>query len=91
MGCYIPPSDLETLSCIDKAWHKCPKGAHPILVGNLNLNLHALHMEREEMNAKQVDAMDLVNMSRHFCQSLGNRFWGRWTWWMRRKGRYISF
>jgi hypothetical protein len=90
MGCYIPPSNLETLACINKAWHECPKGAHPILVGDLNLNLRAPHMEREETIAKQVDAINLVDMSRHFCQRLGNRLWGRWTWRMRREGRWIS-
>ncbi len=87
VGCYIPPSNLETLACIDKAWRKCPKGAHPILVGNLNLNLCAPRTEREETIAKQVDAMDLVDMSRHFCQRSGTRLWGRWTWRMRREGR----
>ena len=46
--CCIPPSDLETLACIKKAWRKCPKGAHPILVGDQNLNLHAPRTEREE-------------------------------------------
>ena len=50
MGCYIPPSDMKTLACIDKTWCECPKpkGAHPILVGDLNLNLHDLRTEREE-------------------------------------------
>jgi hypothetical protein len=38
VGCYIRPSNLETVVCIDKAWRECPKGAHPILVGDLNLN-----------------------------------------------------
>jgi hypothetical protein len=90
VGCYIPPSDLETLAYIDKAWHECPKGAHPILVGNLNFNLRVPLTKREETIAKQVDAMDLVDMSRHFCQRLGNRLRGRWTWWMRREGRWIS-
>ena len=37
--CYIRPSGLEALACIDKSWRKCLKGAHPILVGDLNLNL----------------------------------------------------
>ena len=69
VGCYIPPSDLEALACIDKAWCECPKGAHSILVGDLNLNLRAPYTEREETIAEQVDAMDLVNMSRHFRQS----------------------
>jgi hypothetical protein len=77
VGCYIPPSNLETLAYINKAWCKCPKGAHPILVGNLNFNLHVPRTKREETIAKQVDAMDLVNMSRHFCQRLGNWLWGR--------------
>jgi hypothetical protein len=90
VGCYIPPSDLETLACINKAWRKCPKGAHPILVGDLNFNLRVPRTEREETIAKQVDAMDLVDMYRHFCQCLGSRLWGRWTWQMRREGRWIS-
>jgi hypothetical protein len=90
VGCYIPPSNLETLACIDKAWRKCHKGAHPILVGDLNINLRAPRTAREEMIAEQVDAMDLVNMSRHFCQCSGKRLWGRWTWRMRREGRWIS-
>ncbi len=79
MGCYIPPSDLEKLACVDNAWHKCLKGAHPILVGDVNFNLCAPCMEREETVAEQVDAMDLVNMSRHFCQRSGNRLLGRQT------------
>jgi hypothetical protein len=47
-------------------------------------------MAREETIAEQVDVMDLVDMSRHFCQRLGKRLWGSWTWWMRREGRWIS-
>jgi hypothetical protein len=90
VGCYIPPSDLETLAYIDKAWRECPKGAYPILVGELNLNLRAPRTEREETITKQVDAMNLVDMSRHFCQRSGNRLRGRWTWRMRREGRWIS-
>ena len=86
VGCYISPSDLDALAYIGKAWRECPKGAHPILVGNLNLNLCAPRTEREDMIAKHVDAMDLVNMSRHYCQRLGKRLQGRWTWRMRRGG-----
>jgi hypothetical protein len=90
VGCYIPPFNLETLVYINKAWCECPKGAHPILVGDLNFNLRVPCTEREETIAEQVDAMDLVDMSRHFCQRLGNRLRGRWTWQMRREGRWIS-
>jgi hypothetical protein len=90
MGCYIPPSDLATLTCVDKAWSECPHGAHPILVGNLNINLCAPRTERKETIVKQVEAMGLVDMSRHFCQCSGKRLQGRWTWRMRRGGRWIS-
>jgi hypothetical protein len=90
VGCYIPPSNLATLTCVDKAWSECPRGAHPILVGNLNINLCALRTERKEMIVKQVEAMRLVDMPRHFYQRLGKRLWGRWTWWVRRGGRWIS-
>jgi hypothetical protein len=87
VGCYIFPSDLETLTDVDKAWCACSAGAHPIQVGNLNFNFCAPCTERVEMIAKQVDAMELVDMSRHFCQHLGKRLRGRWTWQMRREGR----
>jgi hypothetical protein len=90
VGCYIAPSDLTTLACVKTAWRECPAGAHPILVGNLNLDLRAPRTEREETIAEQVNAMDLVNMSRHFCQHSGKRLWGRWTWRMRRRGSWIS-
>ena len=90
VGCYIPPSDLEMLTDVNKAWRACPVGAHPILVGNLKFNFCAQRTERKEMIAKQVDAMDLINMSRHFCQHSGKRLRGRWTWQMRREGRWIS-
>ncbi len=76
-GCYILPSDLETLTCIDKAWSTCPTGAHPILAGGLNINLCAPRTEQEETIAEQVDSMNLVDMSRHFCQCSGKRLWGR--------------
>ncbi len=68
VGCYIPPSDLETLTDVEQAWQACPAGARPLLVGNLNFNFCAPRTECKETIAKQVDAMELVDMSRHFCQ-----------------------
>jgi hypothetical protein len=90
IGCYIPPSDLELLTHIKRAWQACPTSAHLLLVGNLNFNFCALCTERKETIAEQVDAMDLVDMSRHFCQCSGKWLQGRWMWWMRREGRWIS-
>jgi hypothetical protein len=66
VGCYIPPSSLETLTHIDKAWCACPMSTNPILVCNLNINLPAPRTDYEETIAMQVDAMDLVDLSRQF-------------------------
>jgi hypothetical protein len=85
-----PPERPGGIGCVDKAWRECPEGAHPILVGDLNVKLRAPRTEREETIAEQVDAMDLVDMSRHFCHRSGKRLRGRWTWRMRREGRWIS-
>jgi hypothetical protein len=63
--CYIPPSDLETLTDDNKAWRACPAAAHPILVGDLNFNFCAPCTEWEETIAKQVDAMVLL-----ICQDI---------------------
>ncbi len=88
--CYIPPSDLETLTDVERAWQACPTGAHPLLVGNMNFNFCAPCTDCEELIAEQVEAMGLVDMSRHFYQCSGKRLRGTWTWWMRREGRWIS-
>jgi hypothetical protein len=90
VGCYIPPLDLTTLTFVKKAWSECPHGTHPILVSNLNINLRTPRTEHEETIAEQVEIMGLVNMSRHFCHRSGKRLRGRWTWRMRRGGRWIS-
>jgi hypothetical protein len=63
VGCYIPPSDLEALTHIERAWQACPTGAHQLLVGNLNFNFRAPRTEPEETIAEQVDAMEVINMS----------------------------
>jgi hypothetical protein len=83
VGCYIPPNDLTTLTHIKQAWMACPKDCLPIVLGDLNVNLAAPRDERDETIAKQVDTMNLVNMSSRFCQHWGNNSNGRWTWQMR--------
>jgi hypothetical protein len=88
--CYIPPSDLETLTDVERAWQACPTGVHPLLVGNMNFNFCAPCMDHEEAIAEQVEAMGLVDMSKHFYQRLGKWLRGTRTWWMRREGRWIS-
>jgi hypothetical protein len=76
VGCYIPPTNLTTLTHIKQVWLACPKGCLPILLGDLNVNLAAPCNKRNDAIAKQVDAMALINMSNHFCQRCGRRSWG---------------
>ena len=90
VGCYIPPTDLTTLTHVDEAWRACPKGCHPILLGDLNVNLAAPRNERDDTIADQVDAMALTDMSNHFRQRCGRRSRGRWTWRMRRGRWWVS-
>ncbi len=68
VGYYIPPTNLTTLTHVNEAWWACPKGCHPILLGDLNVNLAAPRNERDDTITNQVDAMALTNMSNHFCQ-----------------------
>jgi hypothetical protein len=91
VGCYIPPTDLTTLTHVEGAWNKCPKGHIPILLGDLNINLASPRNERDEMIAEQVqDVMGLIDMSCQFKQCRRARARGRWTWRMRRGGRWVS-
>jgi hypothetical protein len=90
VGCYIPLTNLTTLTHVNEAWRACPKGCLPILLGDLNVNLAALCNERDDTIAKQVDAMALINMTSHFCRRRGRRSRGRWKWRMRRGRRGVS-
>jgi hypothetical protein len=89
-GCYIPPNNLTTLTHIKQAWMACPKGCLPIVLGDLNVNLAAPRDKRDETIAKQVDTMNLVNMSSRFRQRWGNNSNGQWTWRMRRGRQWVS-
>ena len=90
VGCYIPPNDKTTLTHIEQAWMACLKGFLPFVFRGLNTNLAAPRNERDEMIAEQVDTMNMVDMSSHFCQRWGENFHGRWTWRMRRERRWVS-
>ncbi len=73
VGCYIPPTNLTTLTQIEQAWLACPKGCLPILLGDLNVNLAALCNECDNAIANKVDTMVLVDKSNHFHQWHGRR------------------
>jgi hypothetical protein len=87
----MPPTDLKTLEHVEAAWIKCPKGHIPILLGDLNIKFASPRNEGDELIAKHVgDVMGLVNVSRHFRQLCPAWARGRWTWRMRRGGRWVS-
>jgi hypothetical protein len=65
VGCYIPPTNLTTLMHVDEAWRACPKGCHPILLGDLNVNLAAPRNERDDTIAVSLKLLGLIS-----CENL---------------------
>ncbi len=94
VGAYLPPSDPgTTLLHVKQAWKECPNGCKPILLGNLNANTNILFPrdERQDVIAEMCDSMTLVSMADQFRQCYWHGSRGtRWTWQMRRGGRFIS-
>jgi hypothetical protein len=89
--CYIPPNNLTTLTHVKAAWNKCPKGHILILLSDLNIKLASPRNEQDELIAEQVgDVMGLVDVSCQLKQPCRVRAQGRWTWRMRRGGRWVS-
>ena len=90
VGAYVPPSDLGTLDHIRDAMKQCPAGSSPILLGDLNINLRHPKDERQENIAEECGDMGVEDMSRHYRQRCRRKMQGRWTWRMRREGRWLS-
>jgi hypothetical protein len=91
VGCYIPPNNLSILTTVKQAWNECPRGHTPILLGNLNVNLHAPSNKRDKRITEAVkDVVGLVDVSKHFCQKFRGTMRGRWTWRMRRGRRWTT-
>ena len=91
VGAYIPPSSDAELEEVRKAVKQCPTGLTPWFIGDLNVDLESPPGDERGMDiAEEVDAMDVVCMSRQFRQRRRRRVQGRWTWRMRRQGRWVS-
>jgi hypothetical protein len=67
---------------------RAPRVRIPLWLGILTSTPCPVH-RRKETIAKMVDAMDLVDLSRHIYQFLGTWLRGRWRWQMRREGRFL--
>ena len=92
VGAYLPPSDPGTaLLHVEQAWKECPHGCEPILLGDLNANVLIPRDERQDAIAEMCDSMELVSMASQFRQRHRHGSRGaRWTWRMRREGRFVS-
>jgi hypothetical protein len=92
VGSHLRPSDPGTaLLHVKQAWKECPNGCKPILLGNLNANILFPRDERQDAIVEMCDSMTLVIMANQFQQRHQHGSWGaRWTWQMRRGGRFIS-
>ena len=66
VGCYIPPSSLETLEHVRKALKDAPadKSVRPMLWGDLNAHLDVPLTGRDEEVADVVDGEDLIDALR---------------------------
>jgi hypothetical protein len=91
MGCYIPPTNLNTLPQVKQALNEYPKGHTPLLIGDLSINLCIPRDKTDERIAEVVeDVCGLNNLSKHFCQQSCGHTRGRWAWRMRRGRRWVT-
>jgi hypothetical protein len=91
VGCYIPPTDLNTLPQVEQALKECLKGHTPFLIGDLNVKLHAPRDKQNEQIAEVVkDICGLTDLSKHFHQQSRGHTRGRWTWRMIRGRRWVT-
>ena len=68
VGCYIAPTDTETVNHVRAAWDACPEGCIPLLLGDLNASLRDPVSPRDDAIADMTDEADIVDLSRHFRQ-----------------------
>ena len=73
VGCYIAPTDEETVAHVRAAWVEYPKGYQPLLLGNLNASLREPVNPRADSIADAMDEANLVDLAQHFKQRAGNQ------------------
>lgn len=60
VGCYTPPKDRIIWGRVEEVWEKFPKGCQPMLLWNLNVDLHSIPVDKlGEVIAEEIDAMDV--------------------------------
>ena len=91
IGIYIPPNNTEGGNELRVAWEVCPANCHPIVMGDLYINLGNPNDDREVDIANLLDEINLVDMTRKFalqrCRQQKART--RWTWRQKHRGHWI--
>ena len=87
VGAYVPPADSTTSVHIAAALGRFPS-RKVILVGDLNLDLDALVLERDREIANVLASSGLLDMHRHFKSKGRNRRPD--TWHQKREGEVIK-
>ena len=83
IGGYLPPSTLMHLPHLEEALDRFA-GGDPICLGDLNVDLHDLTKERNQLVADCVASCGLFDLLPHFRQRA--RFRHKTTWWQVRGG-----
>ena len=73
MGVYIPLGNMMGVDDLGTAWASCPTDCSPLLLGDLNIDLRAPWMEREEAITDFLDDVNVIDTSRWFRQQSGCR------------------
>ncbi len=91
IGIYIPPNNTEGEINLRVAWEACPANCHPIVMGDLNINVGNPRNDCRADIANLLDEINLLDTSRKFtlqwCHQQKART--RWRWRQKRWGRWI--
>jgi hypothetical protein len=67
MGIYIPPNNTKVVDALQAAWHICPYGCAPIVMGDLNINFKHPHDKQEEAIANLLNKINCFELTCKFC------------------------
>jgi hypothetical protein len=91
IGIYIPPTNTDGGNNLRVAWEACPANCHPIVMGDLNINVGNPRNDQEADIANLLDKINLFDTSCKFTL-----WWCRqqkaqmcWTCRQKRRGRWI--
>jgi hypothetical protein len=74
VGVYVPPTDVTTLEHLRRALERCRgmRGRPPILLGDLNIDMSNLELDRDMAIATLLAVHELLDMLPHFKSRLSH-------------------